>query len=180
MKLTVSKNFSLRLESLQGNKPLGPPAVPAPGFKKSKWAYVVFSDTACQRTEIAPFPSSVPWMSLRHGCLHRQMSLQNQAQSFRLCCLSYKYQRSQQTNTSPRSLPASSPHIFGFLWEELYNNCLFIHPLTKSINMYWAPTVSKALCWMLGNTQQCVKHSSTVWGLLWGLHVSLFTEHWRR
>lgn len=124
-------------------------------------------------------PPSRGW-ACRHGCLHRQMSLQNQAQSFRLCCLSYKYQRSQQTNTSPRSLPASSTHIFGFLWEELYNNCLFIHPLTKSINMYWAPTVSKALCWMLGNTQQCVKHSSTVWGLLWGLHVSLFTEHWRR
>lgn len=119
----------------------------------------MLSDTICQRTEIAPLPSLALWMSLQHGCLHRQMNLQNQTQGFSLCCLSYKHQHSQQTNTSQRSLPASSAHSFGFLWEELYNHCLFIHPLTKSINMYWAPTVSKALCWMLGNTLPCVKHT---------------------
>lgn len=73
------------------------------------------------------------------------MNLQNQTYSSRLCCLSYTCQQSQKINESQRSFLASSTNITGLPWEEVYNCCLFFYPLTKSINMYFEPTMSRLL-----------------------------------
>lgn len=90
------------------------------------------------------------------------MNLQNQTYSSRLCCLSYTYQQSQKINESQRSFLASSTNITGLPWEEVYNCCLFFHPLTKSINMYFEPTMSPLLSGR-EDTETCTIRSAKRW-----------------